>query len=79
MKNNGVAESWQYFEPSQLRLCDTDVKAIQKAVGAFPDGKIGKETIYNMCAYIFKDAILKDKGIHWYDQKWYEREKALKR
>ena len=71
-RNNGVAEPWQYFTPSQLGLSDMDVKAIQEVVGAFPDTKIGRETIYNMCAYIYRNAILKDKGMHWYDLKWHE-------
>ena len=71
-RNNGVAESWQYFTPSQLGLSDADVRKIQRAVGAFDDAKIGRETIYNMCAYIYRSAILKDNGKHWYDLKWHE-------
>lgn len=72
-RNNSIAEPWQYFIPSQLGLSNMDVMAIQRVVGAHPDAKIGRETIYNMCAYIYRNAILKDKGKHWYDLRWYER------
>ena len=72
-KKNGIAEPWQYLTPSQLGLRNTDVHMVQRLVGAIPDEKIGRETIYNMIAYIYRNEIQEKPEKQWYDYTWRQR------
>lgn len=72
-RKNGVANPWEYFTPEQLDIPRYDVLKIQRIVNAAPDAKIGIETIYNMCAYIYKNEVIRANGKRWYNCSWYEK------